>query len=274
MSDEGGAAPGVLAHSRTAFYTPAVGITPSRIHHEVRQLGRRLDYAIDEHLHPTRELFRNPPQRSYVELLIIDEADRVKTTALEALRDFFDRRPIGLILIGMPGLEKRLARYPQLYSRIGFAHQYRSLGADELRFVLTHHWRTLGLELADKDFTDTEAIATVAGSPTATSCSSTASSPRSSASLRSINSRRSRARSSKPRAKASSSANPDPRQIALPEHRQMVLNFTIQWGLSMRRMSGKWAFSDVSTPAQARASPAWACSVGNAAPTPVPGRCP
>lgn len=86
----------------------------------------------------------------------------MKTTALEALRDFFDRGQIGLLLIGMPGLEKRLARYPQLYSRIGFAHQYRPLSADELRFVLTRHWRTLGLELADKDFTDTEAIATVA----------------------------------------------------------------------------------------------------------------
>lgn len=121
-----------------------------------------LDYAIDDHLHPTRELFRDPPERSYVELLIVDEADRVKTTALEALRDFFDRHRIGLILIGMPGLEKRLARYPQLYSRIGFAHQYRPLSADELRFVLTHHWRTLGLELAAQDFTDTEAIATVA----------------------------------------------------------------------------------------------------------------
>jgi DNA transposition AAA+ family ATPase len=160
--DEDSAAPDALAHSRTALYTPTVGITPSRIHHEVQQLGRRLDYAIDDHLHPTRELFRDPPERPYVELLIVDEADRVKTTALEALLDFFDRRRIGLILIGMPGLEKRLARYPQLYSRIGFAHQYRPLSADELRFVLTHHWRTLGLELAAQDFTDTEAIATVA----------------------------------------------------------------------------------------------------------------
>lgn len=68
---------------------------------------------------------------------------------------------MGVILIGMPGIEKRLSRYPQLYSRTGFAHTYRPLGPDELTFVLQNRWRELGLPIDPDDFTDAEAIAAV-----------------------------------------------------------------------------------------------------------------
>lgn len=47
------------------------------------------------------------------ELDIVDEADRLKTAGMEQLRDFFDRRDLGLILIGMPVFDRQLGRCPQ-----------------------------------------------------------------------------------------------------------------------------------------------------------------
>lgn len=146
----------------TLLYTPTVSATSRMIEKELTQLG--WDFVTIRTLDPLdRRTYASPHALPlFVELLIIDEADRLKTTALEQLRDLYDRSQLGMILVGMPGLEKRLARYPQLYSRIGFVHEYQTLSAAELLFVLQHHWSKLSLTLSADDFTDTEAIAAVA----------------------------------------------------------------------------------------------------------------
>jgi DNA transposition AAA+ family ATPase len=72
----------------------------------------------------------------------------------------FDAQEIGLVLIGMPRLEKRLTRFPQFYSRIGLVHELRPLGAPEIRQLLEGHWAPVGVELPHKPF-DAETIAVV-----------------------------------------------------------------------------------------------------------------
>lgn len=152
-----------LNRSRSVFYTPTVAGTLRELRDELPRLIARVGIYIEEHLRPPGQsyIISGLGHPKHVELVIIDEAERLSHTALEWVRDLYDRRGVGLILIGMPGIEKRLSRYPQLYSRVGFAHQYRPLANDELSFVLTRRWRELGLDLDEADFTDAHAVAAI-----------------------------------------------------------------------------------------------------------------
>ena len=80
-------------------------------------------------------------------LIIVDEADRLTMNGLEQLRSIFDRSGLGLVFIGMPGIEKRVARYPQFFSRIGFVHEFRSLQDIDVKRLLLQHWAPAGVHL-------------------------------------------------------------------------------------------------------------------------------
>jgi DNA transposition AAA+ family ATPase len=165
----GAGAPARLLEARTLVYTPSVASSPRQIAQEMSEGLLQLHWTIADAIDPDPnarrplETLLAAPTLEEVELVIVDEADRLRTQGLEQVRDHFDRTGIAVVLIGMPGLERRLARYPQLFSRVGFAHEYRPLRGRELDQVLAAHCAAFGLDGTDHDpDARREALATAA----------------------------------------------------------------------------------------------------------------
>lgn len=97
-----------LAEQKTVFYTPQVSNSP-----------RRIDDGLNDALFKLRTvLYYNERsedniegERDSCELVIVDEADRLTLLSLEHLRDRYDQEKFGLIVIGTPGIEKKISRY-------------------------------------------------------------------------------------------------------------------------------------------------------------------
>lgn len=149
-----------LAHCRALFITPGISNTPRSIRVQIHEGMIHLRGVVGqaERAHTINRFQRIDDD---CDLVVVDEADRLSTNSLEELRDHYDQTGMGLIFVGMPGLEKRLARYPQLYSRIGFAHAFQPLNPEETLFVLRKHGEAWGQDWREDDFTDQEALAAI-----------------------------------------------------------------------------------------------------------------
>lgn len=79
-----------ILEARTAFYTPTVAATVRQIDQGLLNACQQISYAVDYAEHGVIDPFVHTESRSSgrTELLIIDEADRLKATGLEQVRDY------------------------------------------------------------------------------------------------------------------------------------------------------------------------------------------
>ena len=150
-----------ISNCRTLLYTAEITSTPRTIKETIGSMRVQLGRFVEELLPKEQRTLMARDIPNYCHLIIVDETERLKMTGIEQFREIYDQGDLGLIFIGMPGLEKKLARYPQLYSRVGFSHSYSTLSQDEMRFLLQIYWEKFGLSMNPNDYTDAEAIATI-----------------------------------------------------------------------------------------------------------------
>ncbi|HBA0410308.1 TPA: AAA family ATPase [Enterococcus faecium] len=151
----------ILSVNKVFYTTPAEKM--SRVSSDINTITSRID--LTKAMHRVLKYNQGDPSvpKTYeaINLIIVDEIDRLKLQHLEQLRDIYDRNDLAMVLIGMPGIEKRLSRYPQLYSRIGFAHEFDNLSKDETHHILEYKWADLGIDIKLEYFSDYEAITTI-----------------------------------------------------------------------------------------------------------------
>lgn len=150
-----------ILNCHTLFYTPPA-IRASKLTADLNIIGAKLNMVKSEYNEKTYGIEKYT--RNFYEgihLIIVDEIDRLKLQNLEQLRDIYDQHKLAMVFIGMPGIEKRLARYPQLYSRIGFAHEFQKLSKDEMHHILEYKWDELGISIKKENFSDYEALTSI-----------------------------------------------------------------------------------------------------------------
>ena len=148
----GRSVPSELLNCNIGFYTPDVVTTPKRLHSGIAILRNKFDELIEQatSTHDPRSWAERPKQR-HLQLLIVDEAQRLTYQALEQLRDFHDRGGLSIVLMGPPGFERRLQRNNQFRDRIGIVYEFEVLNADETKLFIAQKWLQLGLPLSADD---------------------------------------------------------------------------------------------------------------------------
>lgn len=151
-----------IKNMHSILYTPSLLDSAKEIFYAIEKSSRNFTLLKELALYGLEIPFE-ARIRGYelTKLVIIDEAEKLKTQAFEIIRKMYDQKKTTFIFIGMPGLERIIERFPQLYSRIGFVHHFQQLGKSEVEFILEKHLSKLEIKVRGEDFTDQETVSSI-----------------------------------------------------------------------------------------------------------------
>lgn len=143
----------VLRGVDTVVYTPLVSMTANAVLVQILSLVAQAESIV------CHEAGYGYPDNGQVKLLIIDEANRLKYQSLEHIRDLFDQLRIGVVFMGLHGLEKVISCLPQFRNRVGFRHEFKPLSvADMTDLIDSACFKELRLGIQDNHFDSRETI--------------------------------------------------------------------------------------------------------------------
>lgn len=141
--------PRAVLHCGAAIYTPDVAATPKMVQSGISLLRNKFDDLVDQATCWHRFDAGEFAPHKHLKLLIVDESDRLKPASLEYIRELYDRTNLSILLIGSPGIERRLQRaaYGQLFSRFNLAYKIEPITEKEAETFIALKWAALRLPL-------------------------------------------------------------------------------------------------------------------------------
>lgn len=142
----------------TVIYTPWVSMTANSVIVQLLSLMGIFEATMFNMLKENGS--PNPaPTEARVKLIIIDEAHRLKYQSIEHIRDLFDQLQIGIVLMGLHGLEKFIVRLPQFRNRLGFRHEFKPLSVQDMMDILeSEQLNELEYGITNQDFDHRDTI--------------------------------------------------------------------------------------------------------------------
>lgn len=125
--------PEELLKCDTLYYLPSVTVSAPRLRKELVLLRNKFGDVIAQTVSFHRPAdWAETIQKEHVQLIIVDEAYRMKYQALEELRDWHDKYNVGVLLIADPGFERNLGRMWHFQKRVAYVEEFKALNEIEV----------------------------------------------------------------------------------------------------------------------------------------------